>query len=180
MKTEKYNFNKLNELHLVASISNLRPCLKCIYFDDFSAIVSDGYAILKMPVNRISNLKIEDIHKLNGRLIKAEDYKQIVKFETISISDDGITATKGEKSDFFKFQYERYFDYKKILSGMHKGEGPLNYDMIFSPSRLYNLCRAYGNKDAIPVLKNHGELNAIEVVFDESEDVEAFIMPCRK
>ena len=178
---KRYNFNKDNELNLLASNNDLRPCLTCIYFDNFDAIVSDAYCIFKIPVNRISNLSGDDTYKLNGKLLKANDYKRILKFDVINIGDDGITAHKGELTEFFKFQDFTYIDYEKILSGMRKSEPAITDNITFNVERLFNMFRAYGNKQAIPTLQYKGEGNAIEVVFDDNDnDIEAFIMPCNR
>lgn len=178
---KRYNFNKNNELHLLASNSELKSCLTCICFDNFNAFVSDNYSILKIPVNRISNLSEDDVCRLNGKLLEANDYRRILKFDVINIGEDGITAHKGELTEFFKFQDFTYIDYEKALSIIRKYELSITDNMVFSPERLYNMCRAYGNRQAIPTLKYKGESRGIEVVFsDNDDDIDAFIMPIRR
>lgn len=64
---KRYNFNKDNELNLLASNSELRPCLTCIYFDSFDAIVSDAYCIYKYingPV--LMQLQLYVLHNCMG------------------------------------------------------------------------------------------------------------------
>ena len=64
---------------------------------------------------------------------------------------------------------------------MQNSELAITDNITFSVERLYNMCRAYGNKQAVPTLEYKGEGNAIKVVFDDNEnDIEAYIMPSQR
>ena len=89
---ERYNFNKNIKIHTICSSDDIRENIQCIYFHEGNAFATDGHIMITADMKEISNLKDEDIEKLNGKMIHSTHFKEIVKHWIISIEDDGIIA----------------------------------------------------------------------------------------
>lgn len=58
---------------------------------------------MKNEVSECSSIDEEQIGMLNGKMINSESYKNLLRYDVIVISEDGIEAQKGSQSAFFYF-----------------------------------------------------------------------------
>ena len=86
MKKIRHNFNKGIKLHL-ACANDLRPVMNCIYFKDGYAIASNGMILIKACLNEICNFSGEEKELLEGKLISAKNFKEIIKHTIIEIQE---------------------------------------------------------------------------------------------
>ncbi len=115
----RINFNKNVRMDLACAKDELRPALGCIYFKDGYAYASDAHILIKNDISEISTLDQEGIEKLDGKLLNADSYKNLLKYDKISISDDGIECTKGGDKAFFYFAENlEYPDAEKLIQGV--------------------------------------------------------------
>ncbi|MCZ2855456.1 MAG: hypothetical protein O2U62_00005, partial [Candidatus Bathyarchaeota archaeon] len=57
-----------------------------------------------------------EIEALNGKFLHADFYKDMLKYDSIMIAEDGIECAKGNDKAFFYFsKFEKYPDAEKVL-----------------------------------------------------------------
>lgn len=99
------NFDKKVKMHLAcAPKDGVRKEMACIYFKDGFAYATDGCILVKNRISEISTFSEEEIAALDGKLLPAEHYKDILKYDECLISDEGIEAVKGDDRAFFYFK----------------------------------------------------------------------------
>ena len=91
-KKIRHNFNKGIKLHLACANDLIRPVMNCIYFKDGYAIASNGMILIKACLNEICNFREEEKELLDGKLISAKNFKEIIKHNIIEIEEDGFHA----------------------------------------------------------------------------------------
>jgi len=102
---ERTNFNKDLKMHLAcAKNDETRPVMNCIYFKDGFAYASDSHILVKNKLDECSTLEASFIEALDGKILSANNYKDILKYDEILIAEDGIEATKGTDKAFFYFE----------------------------------------------------------------------------
>lgn len=99
----KNNFSKKVQMHLACATDDTRPIMNCVFFKDGFAYASDGFILVKNRISEISGLSEEEIAALDGKLIHREFYKDMIKYDTILISEEGIECHKGTDKVFFYF-----------------------------------------------------------------------------
>jgi hypothetical protein len=186
MKENTYNFLKGAKLHLCCSNDDFRPAMNNIYFDEGHAIALDGHILICADLHDISTLSDEDIEKLNGKLLNAASYKELLKYPTIHITDTAIEATKplgvwGSMDVSFKFTEDTtYPNYKSVLDdiGVPEKEDeqvPKTFNTGLNIKSLKRLADAASPEFVdLRYTSRHG---AIEVIFSPIYDVRAIIMP---
>ena len=99
------NFDKKVKMHLAcAPKDSPRKTMTCIYFKDGFAYATDGCILVKNRISEISTFSEEEIAALDGKMLPAEHYKDILKYDECLISDEGIEATKKDDRAFFYFK----------------------------------------------------------------------------
>ena len=99
------NFDKKVKMHLACAPKNdVRKAMTCIYFKDGFAYATDGSVLVKNRISEISAFSEEEIAALDGKMLPAEHYKDILKYDECLISDEGIEAVKGDDRAFFYFK----------------------------------------------------------------------------
>lgn len=99
------NFDKKVKMHLAcAPKDGVRKEMACIYFKDGFAYATDGCILVKNRISEISTFSEEEIAALDGKMLPAEHYKDILKYDECLISDEGIEAVKGDDRAFFYFK----------------------------------------------------------------------------
>lgn len=113
----KNNFSKKVKMHLACAQDDLRPVMSCIFFKDGFAYASDGVILAKNRISEISGLNDAEIEALNGKLLHRDFYKDMLKYEELLISEEGIECHKGEDKAFFYFSKidGKYPDTEKVL-----------------------------------------------------------------
>lgn len=117
MSEIKNNFNKKVQMHLACAKGNeLRKEMECVYFNNGFAYACDGYILARNRISEISGLEEHEIEALNGKMLHADFYKDMLKYDNIMISEDGIECSKGDDKAFFYFStFEKYPDAEKTL-----------------------------------------------------------------
>ncbi len=117
MSETKNNFDKKVQMHLACSKDELRPAEQCIFFNNGFAYATDGHILVRNRISEISGLKEHEIETLSGKFLRADFYKDMLKYDTIMIAEDGIECSKGDDKVFFYFSaFEKYPDAEKVLS----------------------------------------------------------------
>jgi len=114
-KNVRYNFNACCRIHNICSTDILRPSLCHIFFKDGNAICSEGHMMAIFKIGEISNLSEDDIKKLDGKLIHLNGYRQLLKYNTIEILEDGILAKGDEFEVKVLFKDLKYPNFSKIV-----------------------------------------------------------------
>lgn len=140
MKKIRHNFNKGIKLHLACAndFHFLRPVMNCIYFKDGYAIASNGKILIKACLNEICNFSEEEKELLDGKLISAKNFKEIIKHTIIEIEEDGFYAIYDDWDIKYKFVTVdmKYPNYNKVINQFKPGFvekvliDPLNIELI--------------------------------------------------
>ena len=99
----RINFNKELRMDLACATDDVRPIMNCIHFENGYAYASDGHILVKNLLLECTSIPEEQIEKLNGKNLHRESYKELLKYDAIEISDEGIEATKNGEKIFFYF-----------------------------------------------------------------------------
>ena len=116
-KEGSYNFDKNVQMFLACAKDDNRPAMECVYFKGDWAYASDGYIIVKNRISECSNLDEAMIQALDGKLLHSLFFKDMLKYDDILISDDGIECHKKNDKAFFYFADEnlKYPDAEKVI-----------------------------------------------------------------
>lgn len=131
----KNNFNKKVQMHLACSKDNgFDPETECIFFNDGYAYATDTHILVRNRISEISGLNEAEIEALNGKFLHAGFYRDMLKYDSIMIAEDGIECSKGNDRAFFYFSlFEKYPDAEKALQdALNKQTVPLpqfSFDM---------------------------------------------------
>ena len=182
-----YNFSKKAKLDKLCEHEGFRVPLEYILFDEGNLIASDGYVLIVIPIEIISNLEQSDIEKLNGHLIHYSVFSKLIKMDAIiEISDTYIKAYNDIAYPIeVSFPIEvngadegyKYYDYKKILNNMYHAPKNTSEEICFDAKMLNDLCAAVCQHN--PIITPNGENGAIKVRFKEVpyDRIQAAIMP---
>ena len=123
MKKIRHNFNKGIKLHLACEPVGIRPVMSCIYFKDGYAIASNGKILIKACLNEICNFSEEEKELLEGKLISAKNFKEIIKHTIIEIEEDGFHAIYDDWDIKYKFATGdmKYPNYNYIINRFKQG-----------------------------------------------------------
>lgn len=130
----KNNFNKKVQMHLACSKDESHPVMQCIFFNNGFAYATDTHTLVRNRISEISGLNEAEIEALNGKFLHADFYKDMLKYDSIMIAEDGIECAKGNDKAFFYFStFEKYPDAEKVLqNALNKQTVPLpqfSFDM---------------------------------------------------
>lgn len=116
-KEGSYNFDKNVQMFLACAKDDNRPAMECVYFKGDWAYASDGHIIVKNRISECSNLDEAMIQALDGKLLHSLFFKDMLKYDDILISDDGIECHKKNDKAFFYFADEnlKYPDAEKVI-----------------------------------------------------------------
>lgn len=131
----KNNFNKKVQMNLACSKDNdFRPETECVFFNNGYAYATDTHVLVRNRIAEISGLNESEIEALNGKFLHADFYKDMLKYDSIMIAEDGIECAKGNDKAFFYFStFEKYPDAENCLqNALNKQTVPLpqfSFDM---------------------------------------------------
>ena len=130
----KNNFDKKVQMHLACSKDDFCPETQCIFFNNGYAYATDTHILVRNRISEISGLNESEIEALNGKFLHADFYKDMLKYDSIMIAEDGIECSKGNDKAFFYFStFEKYPDAEKVLQdALNKQTVPLpqfSFDM---------------------------------------------------
>ncbi|MDD3064616.1 MAG: hypothetical protein PHX50_17700 [Massilibacteroides sp.] len=173
----RVNFNKGLAMDAVCSTDDLRPAMGCIYFENGFAYATDGSLLVRNEVSECSSIDEEQIGMLNGKMINSESYKNLLRYDVIVISEDGIEAQKGSQKAFFYFADidGKYPNAEKVLQDvLNKATVPMPSIML-NTSNLIKLNKALSGSDKCTYTFK-GQGNAVILQGDGSNHV-GLIMP---
>lgn len=78
----KNNFNKKVQMHLACSKDGYRPEMQCIFFNNGYAYASDTHILVRNRIAEILGLNESEIEALNGKLLRADFYKDMLRYDT--------------------------------------------------------------------------------------------------
>lgn len=131
----KNNFNKKVQMHLACSKDeDFRKEIECIFFNNGFAYATNTRILVRNRISEISSLNESEIEALNGKFLHADFYKDMLKYDSIMIAEDGIECSRGNDKAFFYFStFEKYPDAEKVLQdALNKQTVPLpqvSFDM---------------------------------------------------
>lgn len=108
----RINFNKDLKMHLACSTDELRLVMNYIYFKDGFAFASDGLILVKNKLEECSSIPLDQIEELDNKFLHKDHFKEILKYDIINISKDGIEAQKTNGGDKLFFYFSRFDDLK--------------------------------------------------------------------
>ena len=129
----KNNFNKDVKMHLACDGNDFRPAMNCIYFKGDFAYASNDKVLVKNRISEISGLDDSEIKALDGKYLHKGFYEDMLKYDNITISDDGIECSKGVDKVFFYFSeigpdFDKYPNAEKLLQDvLNMQTVPLSY-----------------------------------------------------
>lgn len=174
-KTEKHTFN--TKLHECCGSDPVRPAFQCVYFKNGFAYATDGYVCIKQT---LALQGVYDPENLEGKALHRDSYKDLMGFEEVVCSEDGIEAcnANGQKV-FFEYYPESEEspapDFERFLKGK-KGATPMTFIGIDFTSfeKLNKALYAPGGNIRLQFtgIDSHILVDAIGV-----EDQEATMMP---
>lgn len=118
--TRRVNFNKSLQMHLACATDDLRVVMEHIYFQDGFAYASDAHVLVKNDLSVCSSISREQIEILNGKLLHKDAYKEILKYDVIDISEEGIQCKKGNNTAFFYFNTDSSLKYPEAKELVEK------------------------------------------------------------
>lgn len=104
MRTFRKKFNKEIKMHLACGNDNLHKELEYIYFKYGYAYASNGHVLIKNKISEIASLRDEEIELLNGKSIHSSSYKEMLKYDAITITENGIECEKGSTKITIPFE----------------------------------------------------------------------------
>lgn len=167
-ETTKNNFNKKVQMHLACLKGNdQRKDLECVYFNNGFAYATNQEILVKNRIDEISGLEPHEIEALNGKFLHADFYKEMLKYDSIMIAEDGIECTKDDNKAFFYFsKFEKYPDAERVLSNALRKPPVALPEVSFDMKLIQRLNKALYRSDRCTArFKGVGE----PIVFDSME-----------
>jgi hypothetical protein len=121
MKKAKTIFENVH-MELACGTDDLRPSFGVVSFSDGYAYATDGHIAVKNKLDEISSLTPEEIEKLNGKQISANNWKKLIKADNILIVDDGIQILRGDMQILLRFSDFKLPDISGVVENIVKTE----------------------------------------------------------
>lgn len=171
----RVNFNKGLRMDLACAKDEVRPIMNCVHFKDGHAYASDGHILVKNFLLECTSIPEEQIEKLDGKNLHRESYKELLKYDVIEISDEGIEATKnGEKSFFYFSNVDGvYPNSEKVLqdalnaSPVAMSQVGLNTDYLIKLNKALhgsNVCKYQFKGEGRPIILQGVESASIGII----------------
>lgn len=178
----KNNFSKKVQMHLACSTDELRPAMNCIYFKDGFAYATDGHILVKNRITEFSGLEEAEITALDGKMLYRDFYRDMLKYDSLLIAEDGIECHKGTDKAFFYFSVfssdVKYPNAEKVLQeALNKQTVPLP-QFSFDIKLMMRLNKAlYECNRCTATFKGTNQPILFDSMNDEVSSV-GLIMPC--
>lgn len=115
METKRKNFNKNAQMHLACEKNELRPAFACVHFKDGFAYASNSLILVRNPVSEISTFDKQEAAALDGKSLHMDFYKDMLKYDEVLISEDGVECHKENDKAFFYFTETKMPAFEKVL-----------------------------------------------------------------
>lgn len=176
MKSKKDNF--VNKMHLLCDNDDYRPWVNAIHFKGGFMYASNGYVLLRVSLE-LQNVRNHE--KLDGKAIHYQSFRDILKYQLVNCTDEGVLCTNGHGIQSVLFHY---FD-------IGQAEVP-NFDAVIKKtqsegitkigfiSRFYSMLTSAMDTDCKQFkMEFNGENNGIRVIATDrfEQDQVGIIMP---
>lgn len=199
-KQPRTNFDKLCKLDAVSNDENWQ--LKYIFFEDGYVYAANRVIAIRANLKDISSLSDDSIRNLNGKIISADDYKDLLGYDSVEVSDymDCKTFSNSiyEKvvhskmiyfvDDVRTSNYDEICRFRSIMLDTFKNtlanekKQANNGIFCLNPYRLKKLIDAIGYLGGFAFYNIHCDMDENVLVvpcksFDEAYDVVAIVKP---
>lgn len=151
MKTIRINFRKEYQIWKIAStVDFIRPVMEHIYFNNGYGYSTNASIAVKIPINQLAD-ELMNTEYLEGKMIHWRSYKEILKYDTVKITPEGVECVNGSSSILYKYADidTKYPDVEKLLSELpRQSEGGIS-EIGFDPQRLQLLSIGLGVKRGV-------------------------------
>lgn len=103
MKTVRHNFSKEVKMHLACGNDEFHTVLNYVYFSEGYAYASDSHVLVKNKISEISNFDEKEIKLLDGMIIHNKSFKELLKYDTVKVTEDGFDCVKGNMRSLIRF-----------------------------------------------------------------------------
>ena len=178
------------KLYKVCRVDELRPVYGYLYFKDGNVYATDAHMAIAAPLSFVSNFDDEEKQLLEGKLIRATQFAQLLKMrETrVKVSADGVRFECKTKADetviiplFTEEQIGRYPNVENVIAEAEKNAKELADSKLpfvgFKPSLLADLVTAM-NADIIEFYFGKPKGAIVVRDQDETNKMRAVLMPC--
>lgn len=176
------------KLHKVCGADGLRPVHGYLYFKDGNVYATDAYIAIAAPLAFVSNFDDEEKALLEGKLIHATQFAQLLKMRETYVkeTENGVQfeckTQAGETIIIPLLEEEkigRYPNVENVIAEAEKNAKELAGSSLsfvgFKPSLLADLVAAM-NADIIEFY--FGKSKGAIVVCDKDDTIRAILMPC--
>lgn len=171
-KVLRSNFFKNCKMHTCCSSDELRPTMQHIYFANGFAYASDDHVLVKNHLSEIiENIDEEQLALLDGKMLHKDHYKNLLQYDGIVISEDGIEGNKDGNKVFFYFtdqtKHGEYPDAEKVLQEALNKKPIQTSEFCIQPGFIAQVCSANPNLNICKMqLKEEGKL-----IINEKDDM---------
>jgi hypothetical protein len=167
MSNQKFNF--ATPLHLATSDDELRPVMQCVWFNDGFAYASDSHVLVKQSIEMST---IMEADKLNGHCLHRSSFKDIMKYQYATATDEGVDCT-GKKGDKAFYPYHDGIgempSFEKVLDDILSNDPEATNRVGLSSPSLVRVSKALGCGRSGLTLSFRGYLRGVVVSANDSE-----------
>lgn len=177
------------KLHKVCGADELRPVHGYLYFKDGNVYATNAYMAIAAPLSQVSNFDDEEKRLLEGKLINATKFAQLLKMrETHVGTSDGAKFECKTNADetviiplLTEEQIGRYPNVENVIAEAEKNAKELADSKLpfvsFNPLLLADLVTAM-NADVIEFYFGKPKGAIVVRDQDETNKIRAVLMPC--
>ena len=177
MKTERKNFNKNAQMHLACEKNELKPDYAYVHFKGSFAYAGNGNMLVRNPISEISTFDEQEAAALDGKSIHMDFYKDMLKYDEILISEEGVECHKGGDKTFFYFAETKMPAFEKVLQDALHSPAVNIGEIGFNIALLQKLSKAMGGRNETKMtFKGAGKPIIIEPCDDASTSI-GLLMP---
>lgn len=166
----RVNFNKEVKMNLACVDDETIPVMSQIYFKDGFAYASDGYILVKNKIEECSSIDAEQIKILENKYLHKNHYRDILKYDLIEISEEGIEARKvnGCEKAFFYFSNPDNYKYpnaESLLQGILNKQNFQTCDIGLNLKLMDRLRKALYDSDSCK-FRFKGDYTSLSVILE--------------
>lgn len=110
------NFNKKLRIDYACGSDKLRPAMQLIHFENGYAYATNAHIAVKNKLSECSDLRDDQIEKLNGKNLHKDTFREILKYDNIEIDSKGIEVYKsGVYMARYEFAEIKYPDVESVM-----------------------------------------------------------------
>ena len=177
------------KLHKVCGADKLRPVYGYLYFKDGNVYATDAHMAIAAPLSFVSNFDDYEKYLLNGRMIHATQFAQLLKMSETHVkeTENGVQFECKTNADqtviiplLTEEQIGRYPNVESVISEAEKNAKELGTKLPFvgfKPSLLADLVAAM-NADIIEFYFGKPKCAIVVRDLEETNKIRAVLMQC--